>query len=91
VLYLAAGFQCLLLLLLYNYNMNLYLVGRERCVVCSEFEADGLHGCHLSFDHMLGPTGIAVCLPYPVAIAAIYLFCSYFNKTPLHRSMWSDP
>jgi hypothetical protein len=71
--------------------MNLYLVGRERCVVCSEFEADGLHGCHLSFDHMLGPTGIAVCLPYPVAIAAIYLFCSYFNKTPLHRSMWSDP
>jgi hypothetical protein len=67
--------------------MNLYLVACERCVVCSEFEADGLHGCHFGFDHMLGPTGIVMCLPYPVAIAAIYSFVLFLLQSDTAAQM----
>jgi hypothetical protein len=54
--------------------LQMHCVGCEGCAVCSEFEADSLHGCHLSFDHIQGPTGLAMCLPYPVEIAAMYFF-----------------
>ena len=52
-------------------------VGCEGCAVCSESEADGLHGCHLSFDCIQGPTGLAMHLPYPVEIVAMYFFSTF--------------
>jgi hypothetical protein len=36
--------------------------------VSSESEADSLCRCHLSFDCIQRPIGLAVCLPYPVEI-----------------------
>ena len=56
-------------------------VGCEGGAVCSESEADGLHGCHLSFDCIQGPTGLTMHLPYPVDIVAMYFFYFYIDKT----------
>ena len=49
-------------------------VGCEGFVVCSESEVDGLCRWLLSFGCTLGPTGLAMCLPYPVEIVTIYIF-----------------
>ena len=56
-------------------------VGCKGCAVCSESDADGLHGYHLSSDCIQGPTGHAMHLPYPVEIAAMYFSFFYFDKT----------
>jgi hypothetical protein len=41
----------------------MHYVGGEGCVVCLESELDGLGLCCLSFDCILGPTGLSVHLP----------------------------
>jgi hypothetical protein len=58
-------------------------------VVCSESEADNLRGCHLSFDCIQKPSGLAVCPPYPVEIVAMYFLkikhCRSYARGQIHN------